>query len=362
MKQQFFKVAAAMLVVGMMGSCREKVPDPEMYELGVMIRNAGNYFDNNGSISFMRREKSTAEVDLFLKENGRPLTGNAQAYTEVGSHAIILIDNSSPGLDKIEILNMGTFKSEATLTAPEIENPRAVVGINDSKAYVSCWDATGDFSNFYKNPGYIAVIDLNNFKVIRKIPVPKGAEHMVKIGNEVFLGAVGGTENLTVIDASTDTVKRSIKLGASPDPIDVDANGKLWVKGNGVVYRVNPQTDAVEATLRVGTNPLKSPSNYAITPDRRGFYFVYSFYDPTDGYKEKGETYYFSINDATIAADKPFVNRVFTGLGVDPMQGLIYAGVTPSYKQSGYVIRYRTDGSVVDSIRVDVAPSGFTFK
>jgi YVTN family beta-propeller protein len=362
MKSQFFKVISAVLVVGMLGSCREKVPDPEMYELGVIVRNAGNYFDNNGSISFLKRESATAEIDLFMKENGRSLIGNVQGYTEVGGHSLILLDNSSPGLDKVEIVNMGTFKSEATLAAPDIENPRDVIGINASKAYVTCWDATGDFSNFYKNPGYVAVIDLDNFKVVKKIPLPKGAEHMVKVGNEVYVGALGGTENLTVIDASTDAVKRSIKLGVYPDPIAIDANGKLWVKGNGVVYRVNPKMDAVEASLRVGTNPLKSPSHYAITPDRQGFYFVYSFYDPTDNYKQKGETYYFNINDTMIAADKPVINRVFTGLGVDPLQGLIYAGVTPSYKQSGYVLRYRTDGSVVDSIRVDVAPSDFIFK
>jgi hypothetical protein len=53
---------------------------------------------------------------------------------------------------------------------------------------------------------------------------------------------------------------------------------------------------------------------------------------------------------------------LFSGLGVDPLQGLIYGGVTPTFKQSGYVVRYRPDGSVVDSIRVDISPSEFMFK
>ncbi len=363
MKKQVFKVAGAVLLVGIMGSCREKVPDPEVYELGVIIRNAGNYLDNNGSISFYKREKSTAENDLFLRENGRPLTGSVQGYAEAGGHSLILVDNSTAGQDKVEIVNFGTWKSEATLTAPDIENPRHVLGVSATKAYVSCWDATGDFTNFYKNPGYVAVIDLNTLKVTKKIPVPKGAEHMVKVGNNVFLGALGGTKNLTVIDATTDALKGDVPTTvSSPDPIDVDANGKLWAKGDGVVLRINPQTFAIETNMRVGTDPLKSPSNYAIASDGRGFYFVYSFYDPKDNYKEKGETYFFSITDTSIPATKPFVRRIFSGLGVDPLQGLIYGGVTPSYKQAGYVVRYRNDGSLVDSIRVDIAPSGFMFK
>ncbi|TDB68859.1 DUF5074 domain-containing protein [Arundinibacter roseus] len=362
MKQQFLKVVAGVCVVVGMNACREKTPDPEVYEQGVMVLNAGNFLDNNGSISFFRREQSEAQNDLFFQENGRSLTGNVQSMAEVGAYSLILVDNSTAGQDKVEIVNVGTFKSEATLSAPDIENPRYVVRINDTKAYVSCWDATGDFSDFFKNQGYIAVVDLTTQTVTKKIPVPKGAERMVKIGNEVYLGAVGGTENLTVLDAATDQVKRIIKIGASPDPIDVDANGKLWIQSNYNVVRINPLTDAIEANVRVGNHALKTPSNFAITPDRRSFYFLYSFYDPAANYAQKGEIYRFGIDDTTIRTDTPFLRRVVSGLGVDPAQGLIYGGVTPSFKQAGYVVRYRTDASVVDSIKVDISPSGFVFK
>lgn len=362
MKKQFFKVAGSVLLAGMLGSCREKAPEPEIYELGVMVTNAGNYFDNNGSVSFFRREKSTAENDLFMKENGRGLTGGVQGYGEVGGHSLILVDNSTTGQDKVEIVNFGTWKSEATLAAPDIENPRFVIGISPTKAYVSCWGVTGDYSNFFKNPGYVAVIDLNTMKVVKKIPAPKGAERLVRVGNDVYLGNAAESQELTVIDALSDAVKGTVRVGPMPEPLDLDANGKLWVKTGFSVARINPKTFAVETTMRVGTHPKKTPSHFALTPDGQGFYFVYSYYDDADKGKQKGETYYFNVNDTKISADKPFVKRIFTGLGVDPLQGLVYGGVTPSYKQAGYLVRYRTDGSVVDSIKVGIAPSGFMFK
>jgi YVTN family beta-propeller protein len=361
MQKQVVKgLAVVALSVGMW-SCREKDPEPKAYDSGVVVLNGGNFFDNNGSLSFFAREQSVAEGDVFLKENGSPLTGGVQGYAEGGGYGLILVDNSTAGQDKVEIVTAGTFKRVGTLRAPDIENPRSVVVVSGTKAYVSCWDATGDFSDFYKNPGYVAVVDLPTQRVVKRIAAPKGAERLVQVGTEVYVGTSAGTV-LTVLDVATDAVKRSITVGTSPNPIALDANGKLWVESGSNVVRLNPASGAVEATLRVGTHPAKTASQFAISPDLRSFYFVYSFFDPADGFKQKGEVYRFSITDASISASQPFVRRVFSGLAVDPMQGLVYAGVTPSFKQAGYVVRYRTDATVVDSVKVEIAPSGFYFK
>ena len=106
----------------------------------------------------------------------------------------------------------------------------------------------------------------------------------------------------------------------------------------------------------------KSPSSFVLSADKKTIYFTNSFYDAADNFKQKGETYSFSINAATIAADKPFINRLFGGgLAIDSQSGYLYAGLIPSLKQAGFVFRYKTDGVLLDSVKAEIGPSKFYF-
>jgi hypothetical protein len=341
----------------------DAVPEPG-FSNGVLVLNAGNFTDNNGSVSWLSRESKTAQNDLFMTVNQRPLTGLVQGYAEVGSLGLLLVDNSSAGLDKVEIVSASTLRSVGTLRAPDIENPRQVVRISDTKAYISCYGTTGS-TDFFASPGYVAVVDLTSNSVTKKITLPKGAEGITVVGNEAFVGTAdySGSKTISVIDTQTDVLKQPISVLIEVNRLELDANGKLWGISGSNVLRIDPATKAVEATLRVGpANSAKSPGNLTPTADRRSFYFTYSFYDAADNYKLKGELYRFNISDATIATTTPVVARVFSGIGFDAKSGMLYAGVTPSFKQAGYVLRYQPTGQVIDSVKVDIAPSGFWFK
>lgn len=362
MKNQL--ICAALIAV-FLSACKVADTPPSPYEAGAYIINRGNFSDNNGTISYLPTSSSIAQTDIFNLVNMRPLTGGVQDYAEVDGKGLILVDNSTAGQDKIEIVEAGTFRSLATLSAPDIENPRQILRVGGNKAYVTCWGATGSFANFYPNPGYIAVVSLTSNTVIKRIPAGKGPEQMTLFENEVFVGYTSGTgeKAITVINLMTDGLKTpSVDIGVNGNPVGVDANGKLWVYANKEMIRVNPQSKAIEARLKVGTHPSKTPGSIVQSPDKQRFYFVYSFYDGADNFKQKGETYRFNITDASISSTTPFINRLFEGLSVDPKTGNIYAGVVPSYKQAGYVLRYQPDGKLIDSVRAEIAPTKFFFK
>ncbi|QJW88538.1 DUF5074 domain-containing protein [Spirosoma taeanense] len=347
-------------------NCQTPDPQPSPYESGAYILNAGNFTDNNGSISFLPRNSTTPVTDIFNAANTRTLTGGVRDYTEIDGKGVILVDNSTAGQDKIEVVEAGTFKSLVTFKAPDVENPRYVVYAGPNKAYISCWGATGSGTNFFANPGYVLVLNLASRTIAKKIPVTKGAERMVVVGKEAFVGSAGGDRVLTVINTETDEVQQpGLDIGVNPNPIAFDGNGKLWAYASSTkeMVRINPNTKFAEVRLKVGSGS-KSPGSIVLSADKQFFYFVNSFYDPADNYKEKGETYRFSINDTSIPATTPFIPRLFSGLGVDSSdpRGLIYAGVTPSYKQAGYVLRYLPSGALVDSVRAEIAPSGFFFR
>ncbi|WP_225865658.1 YncE family protein [Dyadobacter aurulentus] len=340
-------------------SCNQSEPTPKGdYVAGVFVINEGNFSQNNGTISYFTREQTTAEADVFSKVNGSTLKGGVQGYAAIGEHGVILVDNFTAGMDKVEFVNSNTFQHLGTIGSPDIENPREVV-LAGTKAYVSCW---GNIAGNNYSQGYIAVIDLNTKKVNKKINISGGPENLVFAGGKLFAGTVsyGGGKTLTVIDAATETIVKSITLDAAATPIGLDANGKLWVGAGLKALRVDPGSYAVETTLTIGSDASKSAGNFAFTTDLRSIIFTLSYFDAN--FDPKGETYKFGIGDSQINLATPLIKRVFSGLSIDPSQGLIYAGVTPSYAQAGYAVRYRSDGSLVDSIKVNVAPTGFFFK
>jgi hypothetical protein len=347
-------------------NCTTSDPEPTPYESGSFIINSGNFTDNNGSISFLPKTSTTTATDIFNTVNARTLTGGVQDYNEIDGKGVILVDNSTAGQDKVEIVESGTFKSLTTVKAPDVENPRYIAKAGLNKAYITCWDATGDFANFYVKPGYVLVMDLASRTVTKKIPVTKGAENIVVVGNEAFVGSAGGERVITVINTETDEVKQpGIDVGVNVNPLAVDANGKLWAYTSSTkeMVRINPSSKTVEARFKVG-DPARSSRSFVLSSNKQLFYFVNSFYDAADNYKEKGQTYVFSVNDGT---SRTFLPRLFSGLGVDATDprysdGVVYAGVTPSFKQAGYVLRYQTNGALIDSVKAEIAPSKFYFR
>lgn len=367
MKNQWSKAVLAGLWILCVLGCQVPDPEPSPYEAGAYVVNVGEPLANNGSISFLPQNSATASTDIFNAANARALTGGVQDYTEINGKGVILVDNSTAGQDKIEIVESGTFKSLATFSAPNVENPRYVVQAGPNKAYVSCWDTTGAPSNLYAKPGYILVLNLASRTVIKKIPVAKGADRVVVVGSDAFVGSAGGERVLTIIDTEKDEVKQpGLDVGVNTNPLAIDANGRLWgyVSSANEMVRINTATKAVEIRMKVG-NSARSPRAIALSKDRQTFYFVNSFYDPADNNREKGETYSFRIDATSIPATRPFVQRLFSGLGVDPQTGYIYAGVTPSFKQAGYVLRYEDNGTsavLIDSVKAEISPSKFYFR
>ncbi len=355
-------IFAVSLLLGLNSCSTTTEPEPSQpYDAGVFVLNRGNFSDNNGSITLINPTTKIISYDIFQKENNRAISGGISDYADVDGKGVILVDNATSGKDLIEIVNARTFKSIATIPSTELENPRYVVKAGTNKAYATCWDSfNADYS--YKT-GYVVVIDLVTNKITKKIPVQKGAEKLIVVGTDVIVGSVGGDNTISVINTSTDAVSQTIEIGKNPKLIGLDANGKLWFYAGSEFVKYNVTSKAVEARTKITTsNASKSPGNFTFSKDKLSIMYVYSFYDAADGYKQKGETYSFGINDATITTSKSFINKLFTGLATDPATGNIYAGFTPSYKQAGYVFRYQSNGTLIDSLKAEIAPEGFLFK
>lgn len=366
MKNQLKGILTAVAVAFFVVSCKDNDnPEPAKgeYAEGVIVINGGNFSQNNGTFSFLRREGKTVTENIYNLANGQaslpPEDGRIEGYAEAGETGIVLFDHSTVGMDKVVFVNASTFEKKSELAAPAIENPRDVVAVNEKKAYVTNWDSFNpDWS--YKD-GFITVVNPESGANIKKINVGQGPENMVLHQKKVYVGRTSWTSNkLTIVNTDTDEVVKSLEFDSSPGTIGVDAGGKLWVKEGNRLHRINTSTDQVEATLEAGNDATKSIGTATLTADGQNIIFVLSQFDAN--YNEVGSTYLFNTSSSSIQVGTPVINRVFSALAADPVTKVIYGGVTPSFTQAGYVLRVSPLGVLQDSVKVEIGPEGFFFK
>ena len=73
MKKQLTRIVLAASLAFTVWSCNQSDPVAKGdFVSGVFVINEGNFQQNNGAVSFFRREQKTAQADVYLDENGRP--------------------------------------------------------------------------------------------------------------------------------------------------------------------------------------------------------------------------------------------------------------------------------------------------
>ena len=341
-------------------SCKKDDPEtpaptplPVTYDNGVFVTNEGPYGNGTGTISFYSRNNSGVSNDIFQTKNSYPLGNLVQSMEIFNGKGYIVVNNAG----KVEVVDGSTFVSSGSITG--LTNPRFFLGIDNSKGYVSEWGAGGI-------TGSIKVIDLNTKAVTSTINTGKGAEGMVKVGNNVYVACSGGYDNdsvVTVIDATTNAVVTSITVGANPKSIKVDASGKIWVLCSGQyapfpatnlvktgqLVRIDASTNTVDLTLPFASISAQ-PLNLVINNSKTLLYYSY------DG------KVYSQLSTATVLNTTAIINRNFYGFGIDPTNDYFYASDAGNFSSNGKVIRYNTSGVAVDSFTVGIIPGYFCFK
>ncbi|WP_266365949.1 DUF5074 domain-containing protein [Tellurirhabdus rosea] len=331
-------------------------PEAKPYDTGVLVLNEGNFQKGNASVSFLNRNESTAITDIFRTVNNRFVGDVLQDYAEANGRGYLVVNNSN----KIEVVEATTFKSVGAIESG-LPQCRRIQIVSADKAYVSCW---GDAQT---KPG-VAVVDLRTLKVTAYIPTGKGPEDLLLAGNRVLVANSGGFEvasTVDVIDVTTDKVTSTIPVGDVPTNLVTDSEGQVWVlcsgkptwsSPNGMttaeLVRINPATASVTRRLVIDGKAINSnPDELSTNKERTMLYFV------------AANGVHTVLTSATaVTLDKPVIRRGFYGLGVDPATNNIYGSDPLDYSRQGYVFRYKSTGERIDSVKVDLIPTGFYFK
>ncbi len=327
-------------------------PPKGAYESGVLVVNEGNFQKGNGAVSYINPQSKTVVADVFRTENNRPLGDVVQSIAVNNDKAYVVVNNSN----KIEIADANTFKSSGVIN--DLKLPRYMIVANN-KGYVTEWVS-------FSGNGRVSIIDLVTNAVTKTVETGVLPEKLLALNNKIYV-LNSGENTISVINPMSDAVEATITITDSPNSLVSDANNKLWVlcggqknynpdysinentSTPGSLVRINPATNAVEATLTFTSKTL-SPADLVTNGASNKLYYQYG-----------GKVYQQDITATTLAIT-PFLNRSFYGIGVDPENNSFYGGDAGGFTAAGKVVRFNPNGAAVDSFTVSIGPSEFVFR
>ncbi len=314
---------------------------------GFFIISEGNYTWGNGIISFYNLNTHTIANDIFYSINKRPLGDVPVSMQQMNGLYYIVVNNSG----KIEVVSPFNFYTVSTISG--LTSPRFMLQIDSKKAYIS--DLRQPLLN---------ILNLETNTITGQILTTKSTDRMLKYADKVFVCNWSqyyvhqNNNTIQVINAITDKVSDSIKVGKEPNSMVLDLNNKLWVLCSGgynneevpSLICINPITLVVEKTIMFA-NKYLSPVSLDINPTKDTLYYI------------NNDIYKMSVNDA-ILPSTPFIkkgSRLFYALAINPQSGELVISDAIDYTQNGFVFRFDVNGNVLDSVRAGITPSFFSF-
>jgi len=348
----YFRPALALAFSGLLlASCESKndvvAPTPTGTGSNVYITNEGAYGKSTASVTFFDKNTKAVTADIFQTANGRALGDVAQSMAVYNNTGYVVVNNSN----KVEVVTLPGFKSVATIS--NLVQPRYMVSTTAGKGYVTEWLSS--------TAGRVSIIDLATNTVTGTLPTGRYPEKLLSFNGLIYVP--NSDENtLTVIDPAQGKVTNTITVSDGPSSLAVDKSGNIWVLCGGIT-KYDPVTYAVisstpGALIRFAPG---APTSQLKLPFTSG--------SPTKlRVSASGDQLYYSLGrgeyrmDVTASAlpTTPLIRRNFYGFDLDPQDNTLY-GCIASFSGASKTIRYRTDGTAIDSFATGIGSNGAVF-
>lgn len=345
MSKNLFPAVALLLALSVVSCTPDETTNPTpaaSYEAGIYVTSEGAFPSGSGSLSYLNRQNGNFVQQLFEQANGRPLGNTTQAMAHWNNTGIIVVNNGN----KLELVNLTDFKSTGEITGFELPSRIAVVG---NKAYVTEWVSFG-------GNGRLKVIDLASKTVIKTLPTGPFPDALLAHNGQLYV-ANSNSNDIFVVNTSTDNYVDTITVGDWPNSFAVDAGGFVWVLCGGLPAFMGTPTEASLWKLDGSITPMHidlgletSPSDLCANTDKSKLY-----------YSMQSKVYEHDRN-ALVASNTVVVNRNFYAIGFDPITGYFYGTDAGDFNSAGKLIRYNLSFTAVDSFTTGVAPGSIYFK
>lgn len=283
--------------------------------------------------------------------NKRKLGDNANDMQLYGSKIYLAVSESGT----IEVLDMNTGKS---LKQIEMKNatgvnrkPRRITFYKEN-AYVCCFD------------GSVAKIDTTSLTVKGYIPVGVNPDAICCTNNKIYVSNSGGysfDETVSVIDPTTFTEIKKIKVRQNPGNLGVDDKGNLFVVSRAKFDKVTGDYDYRLHYIDTKTDEVKQTYNY------KAYNFVISghklyMYSYKDKVVQVMDTYTGDLINKNFITDGTTLTAPYC-ISIAPNSGDVYITDALNYSTNGQVLCFDQSGKCKFTINAGgVIPSALLFK
>ncbi len=321
------------------------------YDNGALILNEGGFGKGNSSVSYLSDDFVTQQNNIFSLVNPTITLGDTgQSIGFNGDLAFIVLNGSN----KIEIVNRYTMKYVATISTG-LSNPR-FIAFSNGKGFVTNWGDGGSPSD-----DYVAVVNLSNYSS-SKIPVAEGPEKIIADNNKLYVAHKGGFgfgSTISVIDATTNVVSTTIKVGDVPNSLEM-SNGSLYVICGGKPGYSKAETAGSLIKVNVSNNSVSSTLNFSVKSHPSNLDIVNS-----DVFYTVDSEIFKSTLSATALPTTPLFTTTPQGVyGVYSFavqNNKIYVGDAGDYSSNGKIYIYSITGTLEKNYTVGIIPTGFYF-
>jgi YVTN family beta-propeller protein len=214
------------------------------------------------SSPFNRALAATSCPGSYTPENLSVIDGSANrlaASVPVGSNPLEFALDPVSG--DIFVTNDGS--ANVTVINGSTDSLVATIGVQLSPYSVAYDRINGDVyvANYRLYSGYVTVLNATNLSVVTTISVPGGKLlHAIVVDpntDTVYVGS-GYTDNLSVINGTSNTFAKSIPVGNSPFVLALNASGTGLIsvnEGSANISVINTTTESVARTVGVGLYP-----------------------------------------------------------------------------------------------------------
>lgn len=357
MKKLFglFSLFAALLL---MGGCNTSVnpsgdESPVPYDEGVFILCEGSYGAGNASLWFYDRKSHEVKADVFGTANEAKLGDVGQSMYLHNGTLFVVVNNSGV------VYALDATTGVVTGIIDNLLSPRFIaISPSGTKGYIS---------QMYTNK--IVVFDPRTMTTTGEIELQGVAdsEQMVVWGGKLFVAAWSNGHKIAVVDTTTDKQIDTFEVGVQPYSMVLDKSGTIWVVCDGG----NEWSSLPEGVT------MEAPSMWKIDAESHKATHMWdfaagSYFRSRLAINGSGDTIYF-INDAVWAVDvtaeefpvEPLLSVEGWGqygLDVDPTNGDLYIADAKDYISNGSVLRYSSEGVLIDEFEVGLLPSKFIFR